>query len=439
MILLLLPVFAEGQIITTVAGNGSTGHSGDGGPATSAGIAYNGYGVFDKYGNYYFAEETNGDRICKIDTAGIITTIAGMGGHYYSGDSGLATAANLFAPVSIAFDSIGNIYIDEVNDGRIRKIDIATGIITTYAGNGTMGYGGDGGPATSAMLYAPQDICLDKKGNLYIADYYNNRVRKVNTSGIITTFAGNGISGSSGDGGLADTARVEAMGIGIDDTGNIYIADASFGRLRKVDTFGFISTIAGTGVVGNNGDGGPALSAQIEATFVRVDKSGNIYLTTAYLVETIRKIDVSGIITTIAGNGTAGFSGDGGPATAAELNNPNSLTIDNCGNIYIADDYNHRIRKVTFDTSCGPKNSLDVISIPPTQNLTIFPNPATTSLTISGNEAIEDVVIVNVMGQVAVRETVRRNSASVNIDVSRLPGGVYFVRVNGQVRKFVKK
>ena len=202
LILLLLPVLANAQIITTFAGNGTNVATGDGASATAAGIPDPSGGAFDQVGNYYFVEPIGGVRIRRISNTGIITTVAGNGTSGFSGDNGPATVAELSEPAAVKLDSQGNIYISDLNNMRIRKVNAATGIITTIAGSSsTGGFGGDGGPATAALLYGVQDICFDKRGNLYLADDYNHRVRKIDTSGIITTIVGTGIPGYTGDGG----------------------------------------------------------------------------------------------------------------------------------------------------------------------------------------------------------------------------------------------
>jgi len=441
-LLLLLPGIAEAQIITTFAGNGSDLHTGDGGLATSAGIAYNVSGNFDKTGNYYFSEVANGNRICKIDTSGIITTIAGTGIGAYSGDGGLATAAKIYLPQGLIVDTNSNIYFCDAGNNRIRKIDNATGIISTIAGNGIAGYFGDGSQATAAMINDPWDILLDKRGNLYFSEVNNYRIRKVNiSSGIISTYAGNGLSGYTGDGGLADTARIAPMGICMDDTGNLYIADGTYCRIRKVDTTGIISTFAGNGIAGNNGDGGNALIAQITPSFLRADRYGNIYMATSYLVNKVRIINTIGLINTFAGIDSAGFSGDGGPAVISKLNKPEGLSFDACGNLYIADDFNHRIRKVIIDTSCSlhsDSTSLGSYNIYLMYPLCIYPNPVTTELNITSFNKITQLTITNLIGQQVYTHVY--NKESVQVNVARLPGGIYFVKINGsEVRRFVKE
>jgi hypothetical protein len=260
-------------------GNGLASHTGDGGQATAAGINTPRALTFDAKGNLYIADYGN-NLIRKVNTAGIITTIAGNGMSGFSGDGGQATSASLNGPKGIALDGIGNIYISDAYNMRIRKVN-TLGVITTIAGKGTAGFSGDGGQATSAELNYPERVIVDAANNFYIADYYNNRVRKINTAGIITTIAGNGTGGFSGDGGQATAAGLNQLTeVALDAANNLFIVDFLNNRIRKVNS--------------------------------------------------------SGIISTVAGNGTAGFSGDGGQATAAKLNNPYGISFDCIGNLYIA-------------------------------------------------------------------------------------------------------
>ena len=334
-------------IITTIAGNGTAGYTGDGGAATAAEINRTNAIVQDAAGNFYFSDAYN-NRIRKISTSGIISTIAGTGTGGYSGDGGPATAANLNQPSSLAFDGYGNLYIGDLLNNRIRKINL-TGVISLVAGNGTAGYSGDGGAATAAALDDPYGLVFDATGNLYFADELNSRIRKINIStGVISTFAGNGTGGYSGDGGAATSAAIfDPNGLAIDLVGNIYLNDNSNHRIRKVSTAGIITTYAGNGTAGFSGDGGPATAAEINwGSALQFDASGNLYYADGNN-NRIRVINSSGIISTFAGNGTLGFSGDGGPATAAELDGPIGFGIDSSGNVLIADMLNYRIRKVT--------------------------------------------------------------------------------------------
>ena len=302
----------------------------------------------DASGNVYIAEQF-GNRIRKVGTDGVISTVAGgNGGYGFNGDGGAATSTNLNYPSGVAVDAVGNIYIADQNNQRIRKVN-SNGIISTVAGNGTQGFSGDGGAATSAQLNSPSGVTVDAAGNIYIADQFNNRIRKVNSSGVISTVAGNGTQGFSGDGGAATSAQLYSSGgVAVDAAGNIYIADNGNNVIRKVNTNGIISTIAGNGTQGFSGDGGAATSANLSyPTGLEVDASGNIYIAEGS-TNRIRKVNSSGIISTIAGNGIIGFSGDGGVATSANLYNPTGVAVDVSGNIYIADENNKRVREVIF-------------------------------------------------------------------------------------------
>lgn len=296
----------------------------------------------------------------------MITTLAGNNtsgsGSGSSGDGGLATAASLLNPNDVTVDASGNVYLtDGGTTYSIRKVS-PDGLITRFAGNNTSGFSGDGGPASAAALNFPQGLVMDNAGNLLISDGGNRVIRKVNPSGIISTIAGTpGTYGYSGDGGLATAAQMGfPSGLCVDATGAIYVADAGKHVIRRISASGIISTVAGTGVAGYSGNGGPATSAQLSApTDVSVDASGNLYIADRDN-HCIRKISTSGIISTVAGLGGSlnyGFTGDGGPATSAKLNKPNSVSADASGNLYISDYTNNRIRKVnssgTISTFAG--------------------------------------------------------------------------------------
>ncbi|HXB12338.1 MAG TPA: hypothetical protein VNZ45_10150, partial [Bacteroidia bacterium] len=255
-----------------------------------------------------------------------VYTVAGNGTAGFSGDGGLATAAELNIPYYVATDAAGNLYIADTYNNLIRKVDTRDSI-STIAGNGTPGFSGDGGQATAAELNHATYIAIDKLGNIYIADYDNNRIRMINTSGIINTIAGTG-GGYSGDGGQATAAGMTLPGgVAVDKSGNVYIGEYYDNRIRMINTSGIINTIAGTGTPGFTGDGGLATAAEIHgASGVWVDASENLYITDMDN-NRIRIVNTSGIISTIAGNGTAGYSGDGGQATAAEINSPGNVAI----------------------------------------------------------------------------------------------------------------
>jgi len=331
-------------IITSVAGIGAATYGGDGGPATAAYLNHPTDVVVDPSGNLYIADRAN-YCVRMVNASGIISTVAGVGTLGFGGDGAAATLAHLHDPTGVAIDAAGNLYIADQLNGRVRKVNTA-GIITTIAGSGTMGYSGDGGPATAANLYQPIRVAVDAGGNVMIADMVNNRIRKVNTMGIITTIAGTGVTGFSGDGGPGTSAQVHRVaGLFVDGTGNIYFADALNNRVRKLSATDIVSTIAGTDRI--LGDGGPATAAElVTPSSICVDASGNVYVVEVNGYR-IRKITPAGIISTYAGNGIDAHTGDGGPATAASLLKPGSLTIDAAGNLYTAEYGEGRIRKIT--------------------------------------------------------------------------------------------
>ena len=429
-------------MITTIAGMADEGFSGDGGPAISAqldqpsGVAVDGDGyifIADRGNNrirqigpdgvittilgtedggdesdreaplaaprglavgtdgIIYVADTGNHQIDLIDDAGVVSRVAGIEG---LSDGGPATQARLLEPVGVAIDADGTLYITDTGNRRVRKVD-TNGIITTFAGSGKKGHEGDGGPALEAAFDCPGGIAIDAAGNVYIADQCNNRVRKVDTSGIITTFAGTGVQGAAayaapiGDDGPATSARLIApTALDFDSEGNLYITDPGNRRVRKVDTSGTITSVAGTGERSFSGDDGPAAEAQLSTPFgIAVEADGTIYIADfVYPRNRVRKIDTAGIITTIAevassgglavdlegnvyivqatvgrilklspsdmlspiaGSTKPGFSGDGGPATLAQLDTPKGIDIDDDGNVYFADSENNRIRKLT--------------------------------------------------------------------------------------------
>ncbi len=443
-------------VVTTIAGSGQIGYSGDGGPAIIARLNSPRGVAEDGLGTVYIAD-TNNHRVRRVDAAGIITTVAGTGTGAFSGDDGPATSAELLFPRSIVVDGLGNLFIADAGNNRIRRVDGTTGIITTIAGTGAAAFGGDNGPAINASLRSPRGIAMDRAGNIYIADSTNSRIRRIDTVGVITTVAGGGLATSDGspatsarlfapegvtvdgDGNLyiaetyafktrlvaANTGLITTLagtgtfgyggdngpgasaalsyleGVAVDSIGRVYITDTTNHRMRRVDSTGVIRTVAGTGAVGNNdsvpatavtlnfphgaavspagrlfvadtqnhrvlrleatgmittiagngtfgstGDGGAATSAQLSDVYgVAFDATGNLYISES--MARIRRVDaLTGVISTIAGDGTSGFGGDNGPATSAQLSNPNGVAVDALGAVYVADAGNHRIRRI---------------------------------------------------------------------------------------------
>lgn len=333
-----------GGIITTIAGNGAADSLGDGGPALSASLSRPFSLSVDSTGKVYVAE-LNSARV-RLINAGIISTFAGNGQYYFTGDGGPAVDAVLGYVNAVATDTQSNVYISAQN--RIREI--SSGVIFTVAGSDRgLGNAGDGGLATNATMYYPQGIGLDPVGNLFIADTFNQRIREVTISnGVINTVVGYNNAGCFGDGGFATSATVNIpYSVVADSSGNYYIADSGSNAVRKVDAAGFISTYAGQCFnAGYGGDGGPATSALLSfPTGLALDSSNNLYIADQNN-RRIRKVTPGGIITTVAGNGTLGYSGNGGPALSASLNNPQGVAVDADGEIFIADTGNNVIRKV---------------------------------------------------------------------------------------------
>jgi uncharacterized protein (TIGR03437 family) len=344
-------------VITTFAGNGTAGFSGDGGPAERAQLDLAvGDGeleeyahiAFDAQGNLYIPDQLN-NRIRRVTPAGIITTVVGSGEHAFLGNNVPALEAALDNPTAVAFDSQGNLYIADQHNNRVRRVS-PQGIITTFAGNGSHSFGGNGGPAAAASLDFPGGLAVDAAGNVYISDTHNNQVRRVAPNGVITAFAGAGDHGFGGDGGPAVRAALDfPAGLAVDAAGNLYIADQHNDRIRRVSPDGMITTVAGTGEPGFSGDGGPATGAQLDyPADVALDAQGNLYIADMYN-NRVRRVDRNGIITTVVGNGVHGYGGDGGPPLEAALDFPSGLAFDAQGNLYITDHHNNRIRKVVFN------------------------------------------------------------------------------------------
>jgi sugar lactone lactonase YvrE len=445
-LVLLPPVNA--QNISTIAGTGTAGYNGDGIPATSA--QFNGVQglAFDGAGNLYVADISN-NRIRKITiSTGLISTIAGTGTGGYNGDGILATAAQINIPSALAFDSNGDLYFTDRSNSRIRKITTSTGIISTVAGTGTGGYNGDGILATAAQINNPNEVSFDASGHLYIADWLNNRVRKVDKiTGIISTIAGTGIAGYNGDGIAATTAQINGpCGIIFDNAGNTYIAEYGGARVRKITIgSGLISTIAGTGTFGYNGDGIAATTAQLAGcAYIKFDAAENMFIGEGSNQRVRQIIKSTGIINTIAGTGTAGYNGDGIPATTAQLNFPFYILFDQAKcNMYIADYYNNRIRLITGGfIGCTPL-PLNVRSLErkkkdrQTENLSIniYPNPGDGPVWLTSSAMIGELRIANGAGQIIYK--VRPEEKKLTLPLVK--AGIYFIQIFTANQQITKK
>jgi hypothetical protein len=398
-------------ILTRVAGTGIAGYSGDNGPATAAQLKLPSGVAVDASGSVYIADAGN-SRVRKVTPDGTITTLAGDGTYGYSGDGGPATAAQLQWPTGVGVDAAGDVYIADSDANALRRVTPGGAITTVAVGSGwsvavdaagnaytavpsgnvvfriapdgkttvvagvyEAGYSGDGGPATSAQLNNPWGVALDAAGSIYIADAGNHRVRKVAVDGTISTIAGDGTSGSSGDVGPALSARFDPQSVAVDAAGNVYIVDMDNVRLRRVAADGTITTAAGGGN-GDSGDGGPATNARLSNPWgLALDGAGNLYIADSYN-NRVRKVAADGTIVTVAGNGTAGNSGDGGPAANAQLGIPKGVALDSAGNLYIADLDNSRIRKVGVDGNIA--------------TLAAFDHPDSVAVDVGGNLYVAD-------------------------------------------------
>lgn len=436
-VLILLTYFrAQAQIITTIAGNGTLGNTGDGGSATNASLMYPDAVAVDHAGNVYIAVQV--DRVRKVNTMGIISNFAGNG-HGYNGDGIPATDADLYVPGGMAADSHDNIYIVDSRNYRIRKVD-SLGIISTIAGTGVSNYSGDGGSATSAELLAPLGIAIDKNDNIYFNDC--NNVRKISNSGVITTVAGNGYGcpasgGFLGDGGVATAAELHAplsVAFGsYSDLPNLYIADNLNQRIRIVNPVGVINTFAGGGYSGT-ANGIAATAALLQSpTGIATDHEDNVYIVDEPN-NCVRIVNTSGVINTFAGTYVQGFSGDGGPATAAQLSLPYSVAVDDWGNIYIDDLSNNRIRKVSINHT----KVVPLFESESSQN--IFPNPANNKVSISfatSQEAEVRICVTTATTQIVAMQNVHAIGGKMSIstfNTKDLPTGLYLYSIcsNGQ-------
>lgn len=370
-------VYGAGTIVT-MAGNGIAGNAGDGGLATAASLTSPTGLSFDAAGDLDLAD-VGTDTARQVSTAGLIATIAGSGSAGFAGDGGPASAALLNGPTGLALDALGNLYIADSANHRIRMITPG-GVISTVAGNGTAGYSGDGGLATAAELNTPHGLAFDAAGNLYIADTANNVIREVAPQGLITTIAGTGVPGYGGDGGSALQAQLDLpWGIAFDATGSLWLADAGNNVIRSIDTTGLIATGVGTGVAGFAGDGLAPAAAQLAAPhWVAFDAAGNLYISDGGN-QRVRMLS-GGLMSTLAGTGNALYAGDGGPASQASLASPEGLALDGSGNLYVADSGDARIREIY---GVGPAKSAQTIGFPTIGTQTLGSGPVTLAATAS--------------------------------------------------------
>jgi hypothetical protein len=417
-----MPVFMQAQVIVTVAGTGMNGYSGDGGPSTNA-LLSDPTGVFiDDSGNVIFCDHSTIRKI-KPAYGGIISTVAGLPTSGYSGENIPAVYAEINGVRDIFVDHKGNMYLPDAGNNRLRKVD-KSGIIKTIAGTGVAGYNGDGIPATSAQLNSPYGVAVDDTGNVYIADKYNYRIRKIDTFGVIWTVCGTGVAGFSNDGGYADTSKISYIGsVRLNKSGELIIGDNA--RLRKIGINGILTTIAGSGTLGYTGDGGPATAANIGGGMFGIDTSGNLYLSDV-TNSIIRKINTVGIITTIAGSaGSSGYFGDGGSPLTALLSSPSGVAINNQGDVFIGDLANNRIRMIT-------NHPIEVNNTDATggQNISISPNPATDQFAVTFTTNFRSsfpLIIRDINGREVDKLMIRSNEPL--LFPSCLPPGIYVFSV----------
>ncbi len=439
-------ISAQSGYINTIAGNGIAGFAGDGQPATNAKIDTMGFTAVDDSGNVYIADAQN-NRIRKVYAkTGIMATIAGTGTPGWTGDYGLAVNAEIYYPFGICVDKNYNVYFTDNGNGIVRKIVQATGTIYTIAGTGNGGNTGNGGKADTATFDDPTGITVDAAGNVYVADDIGSCVRKINASdSVINLYAGNNIHGYNGDGGQATAAELNnPLGIAMDKSGNLYIVEWKEFTVRKVDDSGVINEFAG--IPGNNNyttaSGPNATTIPLgEPTGVCADKYGNVYIADPGN-GIVRQINgTNGYDYVTAGSADIGFSGDGGPAVDAELNYPFTVSVDTNFNIYIGDLLNFRIRKENGGPTAVPEVSAN-------GNFAIYPNPASSSLNIrfsgtysNGNNTIE---IEDITGRtVSTYEKNVKPNSTFNADISGMANGMYFIKISNatsySVLKFIKE
>jgi trimeric autotransporter adhesin len=441
---LLLIVFlgyqADAQIITRFAGYDTLGgYGGDGGLAVAPGAKMNQPMslAIDAAGNVYIAEG-NGNRIRMVTTAGIIYTVCGNGSYAFFGDGGIATAARVNTPRGVTIDPAGNLVIADGGNNRIRRISCTTGIITTITGNDTAGYTGDGGPASAAKFHTPYDVKCDAAGNLYICDWFNHAIRKISTTDTVTTIAGNSTPGFTGDGGPATAALLHhPLRSAFDTAGNLFFVDGDNNVIRKINmTTKIITTVVGSpaGFPGPTGDGGPATAAFLnQPTALKFDAAGNMYIADRGN-DRIRKVNVlTGIINTVVGIDSSGSeTGDGGPASAATIKKPFDLVFDASDNLYVADINGNVVRKVWYHVPVGTRQ-YNVLS----NEVVLSPNPNKGAFSIRGylsttSDERVSLIITNVLGQVVYSGYTMAQNGFINERINigdNLSNGLYLLQL----------
>lgn len=417
LVFLSATMSAQEPIITTIAGNGTFGAAGNGGPATAASLKGPVVLAVDNDGTVYVDCQP---LVRRISPSGIITVFAGTDTPGYAGDGNPATDARIGTISGLASNGDGVLFIADRYFHAIRKVH-PSGTITSCAGNGSGTYSGDGGPAISAGIPRPCGLAMGAAGELYIADTGSRRIRKVDPVGNITTVAGAGTPGYSGDGGAATSAEIQnSQYIATDNVGNIYLSDCANHVVRKVSASGIITTVAGNGVAGYSGDGGAATDAQLNyPSGMAVDADGNLYIADR-LNSRIRKVSAGGIISTFSGVGVPGYEGDGGPASAAKLNEPMGLAFDGAGNLYVADRKNFVVRKIS--------GVVQVNNVADEQGVSLYPNPSHGVLFLDGPAGVNySVSVSNATGQIVFQQNILTQS-QFTLPAS-LPGGGYVVSV----------